>query len=158
MRLALLAVAVVVSSSCSDASLSEMRPGLSSGGFQCWLTLKLKSLPKGDVNDLHVVFSSIVLFHDEDFDWEYITTHDHQVVANKDWMGNEQHNYVLDAATTPEDTPTPGMELKVLFQLPSQKQVEVHAGDDTNLNAALFWGNERQDTMARGMFLAYQKQ
>lgn len=141
---------------CSDATLSEMRPGLKGSSLQCWLTLNLKRLPKSsDVRDLKVTFSSVVLYQDETFDWSYIASHDVTSVKRKGWTGEELESFVPNDDTTPEQDPALG-PMKVEFTLPSREKVQVKSGDDTNLNAELYWGGKRQDSMSRGMFLAYQ--
>ncbi|MBL8924398.1 MAG: hypothetical protein JNJ54_36455 [Myxococcaceae bacterium] len=158
MRAQLASLEVLGLLGCSSASLSELRPGLSSNGFQCWLTLAFRQPPKsGDVQDVRVVFSSVVLLQDESFDWEYLTTHDHTVSAEKDWAGTEQRRFVADETTTPETTPA-GKTLQVLFQLPAPKTVEVKPGDETNLTARLFWAGKERDSISRGLFMAYQRQ
>ncbi|HVE81687.1 MAG TPA: hypothetical protein VND93_02520 [Myxococcales bacterium] len=141
---------------CGDATLSELRPGVENSSFICWLTLNLKKLPKGgDPQDIQVKFSSVVLYEDLSFDWEYIAANDYQLVDQKDSLGNDIQKYVLDAGTTAGDPPRPG-KMRVKFTLPSKQSVKLESGDKTNVMATLYWGGKKQDSITRGLMMAYQ--
>lgn len=142
---------------CKSGSLSDMRPGLNSGGLECWLTLNFKRPPKsGDAHDVRVRFSSVVLFEDEEFDWEYLTHNDMKAIEHKDWLGNMQTRFEPVPETTPESDPPIGSSMMVKFQIRSQTEVKLKPGDETALKATFFWGGTEQDSMRRGLFLAYQ--
>jgi|CXWL01.1.fsa_nt_gi hypothetical protein len=134
-----------------------MRPGLNSGGLECWLTLNFKRAPKtGDSRDVRVRFSSVVLFEDEEFDWDYLASHDMKSIDFKDWLGNAQTRFEPVAETTPESDPPIGGSMMVKFQIRSQAEVKLKPGDETALKATLLWAGTEQDSMRRGLFLAYQ--
>lgn len=133
-----------------------MRPGLNSSGLQCWLTLSFRAAPTGsEPNDVSVVFSSVVLEQDESFDWRYIATHDHNMITEKDWLGNDAQKFVPDELTTPDTPPRRG-SMHVLFQIPSKERVKLEGGQEPTIEARLYWGGKKQDSISRGLFLAYQ--
>ncbi|HEY8209695.1 MAG TPA: hypothetical protein VIG99_19545 [Myxococcaceae bacterium] len=141
---------------CSDATLSELRPGLQNSSFQCWLTLNLKKVPKrGDPTDIRVMFDSVVLYEELSFDWKYLAENDYQLVDQKDSLGNDIQKYELDTATTADDPPRPGT-MRVQFLLPSKQSVKLKSGDKTDLTATLYWGGKEQDSISRGLAMAYQ--
>jgi hypothetical protein len=153
----ILAVAALALAGCSNATLSEVRPGLGSGGITCWATLNFKSRPKtGDVRDVQVLFNSIVLDEEKRFDWDYITSHDYQVKLEKNWAG-EQEKFVLDESTTAESEVPIGGSLKVQFAMPSKAEVDASGHSDMTVQVALYWAGKKQDSASRGLFLAYQK-
>jgi hypothetical protein len=139
---------------CSNATLSDMRPRLGSGGLHCWLQLNFRSLPEGDARDVRVVFDSVVLHQDEEYDWSYIAANDYSMV--EEGMEYSQEKYVKNDETTPESAPEPGQSMIVRFSLPSKKEVQVQSGDNTGLTATLYWGGKKQDSSSRGLFLSYQ--
>jgi hypothetical protein len=141
---------------CKPASLSEMRPGLKGSTLQCWLTLNFKKPVPEDPRDVKVVFKSIVLNQDETYAWDYIATHDYNVVTEKGWTGAELDKFVLNESTTVDFSPTTGTAMKVEFMIPSKTEVKVTSASDVSLTAELFWGGKSVDTMSRGMFLAYE--
>jgi len=140
---------------CSDATLSELRPGIEGSSFQCWLTVHLKKLPRGDPLDLRVTFSSVVLYEDLSYDWEYLAANDYNLVDQKDSLGNDIRKYVLDDSTSPDDPPHPG-KMRVKFLLPSKDTVRLESGDKLNVTAVLHWGGREQDSITRGLMMAYQ--
>ena len=63
----------------ADAKLSDMKPGMSDmmDKLECWLTIEFKKYPDNvDLRDVKVVFSSIALFADQSFNWQYIAAND----------------------------------------------------------------------------------
>jgi hypothetical protein len=152
-RLVLLLSGLLVG--CSNATISEMRPRLAAEVPHCWLTLNFRSAPEGDIRDVRVVFDSVVLFKEEEFDWDYIAANDHYMVP-EEGLGYSQESYVLDTDTTAESDPEPGKSMIVRFRLPSKKEVMVKPGDNTGLTATLYWGGKKQDSASRGLFLSYQ--
>lgn len=150
-------VTALFAGGCKAGSLSDMRPMLVGNGLECQLTLNFKKAPKtGDVHDVRVRFSSVVLFQDEEFNWDYMTQHDFHTVEHKDWLGNMQGHFEPVPETTPDSEPPIGGSMSVQFQLPSQAEVKVNPGDETGLRATFFWAGVEQDSAARGLFLAYQ--
>ncbi len=141
---------------CSDATLSELRPGLEGNGFQCWLTVNLKKLPRGDPQDLRVILSSVVLYQEMSYDWDYLTANDYMLVDQQDSLGNAIQKYVPDDSTTVNDPPHP-MKMRVKFVPPSKPTVKLGSGDDLTVTATLYWGGKKQDSISRGLMMAYQR-
>lgn len=142
---------------CSNASLADMRPGLVGNGLQCMMTLKFNKRPKaGDVKDVKVTFSSIVLTADQTFDWAYITEHDQRLIKGTDDY-SVPDKYQPNTDTTAESEPEVGTPMIVQFFLDAHKEVQVKSGDDTALNATLYWAGKKEDAASRGLFLAYQR-
>jgi hypothetical protein len=67
-----------------------------------------------------------------------------------------QERYVIDNDTTPAMDPEPGRSMIVNFKFPSKEKVEVKPGEQVALTATLYWAGKKQDSMTRGLFLAYK--
>lgn len=144
---------------CSNATLSEVRPGIAGDGISCWATLNFKSRPKsGDLKDVKLVFSSIVLDADKTFGWEELTANDYQSRLEKNWLNDQQEVLSLDPATTAESDPPVGGTMKVKLYMPSKPEVKAGSTTDVTLQVALWWAGVKQDSASRGLFLVYQKQ
>ncbi|MBX7101813.1 MAG: hypothetical protein K1X89_29125 [Myxococcaceae bacterium] len=154
----LLLVLPVLLGGCSNATLSDVRPGLGGDGISCWATLNFKSRPKsGDLRDVKVVFTSIVLDGEKTFGWEELTANDYQSHFEKNWLNDQQEVLTLDPSTTAESDPPVGGTMKVKLYMPSKSEVQAGGYTDVTLQVALWWAGVKQDSASRGLFLAYQK-
>ena len=136
----------------SDATISGMMPGMSDmmDKLECWLTIEFKKYPS-DVNlrDVKVVFSSIALFNDETFDWQYIAAHD-QIAQGlgKGHKPNEESQPGVD----------PPLKTKIKVNYPLRARPKLENLDETiTLKAELFWGGKKQGSLSQTIEHVYQR-
>ena len=134
-------------SSCSllsgHAKLSGMIPGMSDmmDKLECWLTIEFKKYPDGiNLRDVKVVFSSIALFKDQSFDWQYIAAHD--LIAQGLGKGHR-----LNEESQPDQDPPLKIKVKVKYPLRARPELE-NLDKAITLKAELFWGGKKQDSQS----------
>jgi hypothetical protein len=135
-----------------DASLSSMVPGgnLMDGELECWLTLEFEKYPEGvDPRDVSVRFASEALAVPAEFDWSYIAEKD--MVAKGMQAGNQWNKETSADAAPPLHEP-----LKVKFPLMAKRQIEKRVGSTIWLEAELWWGGKKQDSVKRAIDHMYQ--
>jgi hypothetical protein len=136
------------------ASISAMAPGdnVSTGELDCWLTIDFDSVPKGvDPRDVRVRFSSIALLEPAEYDWSYIASHD--VVPNGGGFGS---GYRAATNTQPDTAPPLGEPVKARFPLKARRKIE-NAPSTIWLEAELYWGGRKQDTLRRTIEHVYSR-
>ena len=127
------------------AELSHMVPSSSheAGALECWVTLEFKRYPKGgDLRDVVVRFESMALAEPAEFDWEYIATRDKLTRRNGFGVLHEAE------MTSPVSRPPLGQPTMVRFPLQARAVID-DAPATLYLEAELYWGGEKQDTLRR---------
>lgn len=135
-----------------DAKLSEMMPGMSDmmDKLECWLTIEFKKYPDGiNLRDVKVVFSSIALFADESFNWQYIAAND-QIAQGlgKGYRPNEE--------SQPDQDPPLKIKIKVNYPLRARPRLE-DLDEAIVLKAELFWGGKSQGSLSRTIEHVYER-
>ena len=128
------------------AELSHMVPASSeeAGALECWLTLEFKRYPKGgDLRDVVVRFESIALAEPAEFDWEYIASRDK--LTRREGFGPGLHEAEM---TSPVSRPPLGQPTMVRFPLHARPVID-DAPATLYLEAELYWGGEKQDSLRR---------
>ena len=131
-----------------DAKLSGMVPGgnIATGGLDCWLTFEFDRYPESvDLTDIRVRFRSVALERDAEFDWRYIAGHDFLAGSRGSAFGS---GHTRAKQTTPENPPPLGQGFKARFPLQARAVVE-NAPSTITLEAELYWGGKKQDSMTR---------
>jgi len=137
----------------SDARLSEMMPGMSDmmDKLECWLTIEFKRYPDNvSLRDVKVVFSSIALFEDQSFDWQYIAAND-QIAQGlgKGYRPNEE--------SQPDQDPPLKIKIKVNYPLRARPRLE-DLDETITLEAELFWGGKSQGSLSRTIEHVYERE
>ena len=150
----LLALLCAAALGCSDAKLSNMIPGgnVATGRLDCWLTFEFESPPSGvDPRDVRVRFSSVALVEPAEFDWAYIASHDYLAKSEGAFgSGNTQAQH-----TTPDGAPPVGEAIKARFPLRAKQEIE-NAPSPLWLEAELWWGGKKQDSLKRTLEHVYE--
>jgi len=136
------------------AELSEMVPGgnIGSGELECWLTLQFNRYPDGvDLRQVRVRFESIALQEPQEFDWQFISKHDLLPRGAKFGSG-----YHTNDRTTPGEKPPLEEPFKVRFPLRAKSHIE-NAPSTVWLNAELYWGGKKQDSVRRSIEHVYAR-
>jgi hypothetical protein len=136
------------------AELSEMVPGgnINTGDLECWLTLEFKRYPEGvDLRDVRVRFESIALQEPQEFEWPFIAKHDQLPRGTKFGSG-----YSKNDRTTPGENPPLDDPFKVRFPLRAKTRIE-NAPSNIWLNAELYWGGKKQDSVRRSIEHVYSR-
>ncbi len=135
---------LIESNLARHAKLSHMVPGSTadSGELLCWLTLEFKRYPAdGDLRDVKLRFESIALSEPAEFDWEYIAAHDK--LTRRDGYGSSLREAEV---TSPVSRPPLGLPTKVRFPLRTKAVIQ-NAPATLYLEAELYWGGQKQDSM-----------
>ncbi len=136
----------------SDAKLSGMMPGMSDmmDKLECWLTIEFKRHPDNiNLRDVKVVFSSIALFGDQSFDWQYIAAND-QIAQG---LGK---GYRPNEGSQPDQNPPLKTRIKVNYPLQARPRLE-DLDETITLTAELFWGGEKQGSLSRTIEHVYER-
>jgi hypothetical protein len=134
------------------AKISKMVPGgnIANGELDCWITLEFDRYPDGaDLRDVRIRFESIALVEPAEFDWAYIASRD--VVAQGSDFGSGHRKA---EATQPGGNPPLGQPTKVRLPLRAKRKIE-NAPSTLWLEAELFWGGEKQDSLRRSLEHVY---
>ena len=154
--LCLIMLTLLSAAGCSllggHAKLSEMMPGMSGqmDKLECWLTIEFKKYPDGiNLRDVMVVFSSIALFADQSFDWQYIAAND-QIAQGlgKGYRPNEE--------SLPDQDPPLKIKIKVNYPLRARPRLE-DLDETITLTAELFWGGKSQGSLSRTIEHVYER-
>lgn len=136
----------------ADARLSEMMPGISEqmDKLECWLTIVFKKYPDDvDLRDVKVVFSSIALFADQSFNWQYIAAND-QIAQG---LGK---GYRPNAESLPDQDPPRNIKIKVNYPLRARPRLE-NLDETITLKAELFWGGKKQGSLSQTIEHVYER-
>jgi hypothetical protein len=137
----------------SAAKLSDMLPGLSDtmDKLECWLTIEFKKYPDNiDLRNVKVVFSSVVLFEDQSFDWQYIAAKD----LIPQGLGKE---FKRNDVSQPDQDPPLNVKVKVNYPLRARPRLELNVTKIIDLKAELFWGGKKQDSLSSTIEHVYQR-
>ncbi len=137
----------------SHARLSGMMPGMSDmmDKLECWLTIEFKKYPDNvNLRDVKVVFSSIALFGDQSFDWQYIAAND-QIAQGlgKGYRPNEE--------SQPDQDPPLKIKIKVKYPLRARPRLELDFTETIVLKAVLFWGGKKQGSLSKTIDHVYER-
>jgi len=132
-----------------NAKIKMMIPGgLSTGNFNCWVTLEFKNYPQGiDLKDVKMVFSSIALVKETTtFDWKFIA--ENAAVPKQTGVGR-----VRAENTSPDKDPPLNYPIDINFPLDPKPIIE--SGESPWLKAELMWGGKRQDESSASVRFLY---
>ena len=136
------------------ASLSHMSPGgnLGDGELECWLTLEFQRYPEdSDLRDVVVRFESIALAEPAEFDWSFIARNDKIARGERFGLG-----YREAEMTSPAKPPPLGEPTKVRFPLRAKLMID-DAPSTLYLEADLYWGGVKQDSLRAGIEHVYSR-
>jgi hypothetical protein len=129
-----------------------MVPGgnIANGQLDCWITLEFTRYPDGaDLRDVRIRFESTALEQPAEFDWAYIASRD--VVAQGTDFGSGHRQA---EATQPGENPPLGQPTKVRLPLRAKRKIE-NAPATLWLEAELYWGGAKQDSVRRSLEHVY---